>query len=180
MNVSFGWKYSHLCPVCLNQTLVLLSMSNSSIQPKRYLGGRFCEHAIQQEIELIMKSRLLHEIYYAGIFWIQVLWPFYILLIIDGQDRHFNGVTNDIRNHERLENLQKKKKKGILNFLNILFLNCRKSRKRKCKKKSSKKKNGLSWVVLNDQIIELKVTLIKESISKLSGRNTSDRNELTR
>lgn len=106
MNVSFGWKYSHLCSVYFNQTLIPLSMSNSSIQPKRYLGGRFCEHAIQQEKEFIMKSRLLHEIYYAGIFWI--LWPFYILSLIDGQDRHFNGVTNDIRNHERLENLQKK------------------------------------------------------------------------
>lgn len=57
MNVSFGWKYSHLCPVYFNQTLIPLSMSNSSIQPKRYLGGRFCEHAIQQENELIMKSR---------------------------------------------------------------------------------------------------------------------------
>lgn len=135
MNVSFGWKYSHLCPVYFNQTLIPLSMSNSSIQPKRYLGGRFCEHAIQQEKELIMKSRLLHEIYYAGIFWIQVLWPFYILLLIDGHDRHFYGVTNDVRNHERLENLQKKRKKEILNFLNIFFLNCRKSRKRKCKKK---------------------------------------------
>lgn len=135
MNVSFGWKYSHLCPVYFNQTLIPFSMSHSSIQPKRYLGGRFCEHAIQQEKELIMKSRLLHEIYYAGIFWIQVLWPFYILLLIDGHDRHFYGVTNDIRNHERLENLQKKRKKEILNFLNIFFLNCRKSRKRKCKKK---------------------------------------------
>lgn len=99
-----------------------------------------------REKELILKSRLLHEIYYAGIFWIQVLWPFYILLLIDGQDRHFYGVTSNIRNHERLENLQKKKKKEILNFLNILFLNCRKSRKRKCKKKNGAKHKRQRWI----------------------------------
>lgn len=102
-----------------------------------------------------MKSRLLHEIYYAGIFWIQVLWPFNILLLIDGLDRHFNGVTNDIRNHERLENLQKK----YLIFWIFYFWIAGKA----------KKKSGLSWVVLNDQIIELKVTLIKRKHIEVIG-----------
>lgn len=140
MNVSFRWKYSHLCLVCLNQTLVLLSMSNSSIQPKKYLGGRFCEHAIQQEKELIMKSRLLHEI-----FWIQVLWPFYILLLIDGQDRHFNGVTSDIRNHERLENLQKKRRKKYLIFWIFYFWIAGKAEKENVKKKKRFVLSSLKW-----------------------------------
>lgn len=101
-----------------------------------------------REKELILKSRLLHEIYYAGIFWIQVLWPFYILLLIDGQDRHFYGVTNDIRNHERLENLQKKKKKKYLIFWIFYF-----------------------WIAGKAE---------KENVKKKMGRNTSDRDELTR
>lgn len=118
--------------------------------------------------EHIMKSRLLHEIYYAGIFWIQVLWPFYILLLIDGQDRHFYGVTSDIRNHERLENLQKKRRKKYLVFWIFYFCVAGQEKQNgKCKKK--KKKGGLSWVVLNDQIIELKVTLIKRKHIEVIG-----------
>lgn len=116
--LSFGWKYLHLCLVCLNQTLVLLSLSNSSIQPKRYFGGQFCEHAIKQEKELIKKSK-----------WNTFTWDLqcrdslhtstwaFLLSLIEGQGRHFDGVTNDIRNYETLENLQNKRNTEFSEYL---------------------------------------------------------------
>lgn len=45
----------------------------------------------------------------------------FLLLLIDGQNRHFNGVTNDIRNHKRLENLKKKKRKKYFVFIIFYF-----------------------------------------------------------
>lgn len=146
MNVSFGWKYSHLCPVYFNQTLIPLSMSNSSIQSKRYLGGRFCEHAIQQGKRTYYEKPTFTWDLLCRDFLDTSTLTFLYTFANRWTGSTFSGVTNDIRNHERLEILQKKKKKEILNFLNILFLNCRKSRKRKCKKKNGAKHKRQRWI----------------------------------
>lgn len=87
-------------------------MPNPSIQSKRFLGGtcRFCEHAIHQGKRTYEEKKgeiLLHKTILCRVS-LNTSTLTSLLSLIDGQSRHFDRVTNDIGNHERLENVQNK------------------------------------------------------------------------